>query len=71
MNARLTRAAHPAWIGSVALLLSFATTFSACRTTSAIEPLPPAPPMSSEPAARAVDRTPAWVGEPLTWSAIT
>jgi hypothetical protein len=59
MNARLT---------SVAGLLLLASFLGACRATSSIQPLPPAPPIASGPPVRAVDRTPDWVGEPLTWS---
>ena len=59
MNARLT---------SVAALLLLAILPCACRTSPSIQPLPPAPPTTSGPAMRAIDRTPAWVGEPLTWS---
>jgi N-acetylmuramoyl-L-alanine amidase len=59
MNARLT---------SAAVVLVLASSLGACRTTAPIEPLPPAPPSSSTPAARASDRAPEWVGEPLSWS---
>ena len=55
MNARLT---------SVAVLL-LAASFAACQVP---QTLPPAPPTASAPATLAVDRTPGWVGEPLSWS---
>ncbi len=55
MNARLT---------PVAVLL-LAASFAACQ---APQTLPPAPPSPSAPATPAVDRTPTWVGEPLSWS---
>jgi N-acetylmuramoyl-L-alanine amidase len=56
MNARLT---------SVAVLLFLAASLGACQ---APQTLPPAPPSASAPATPAVDRTPNWVGEPLSWS---